>query len=243
MSVNEIKRKTHVIQVLDESGSMDFGKKITVDQFNDQLGILYRMYEEAGEDITVTLVKFSTQPEVVFKAKSIEHYDEIVMTERSYRPNGNTALYDSIAYAIELSRSLPDNGNTAYLLQILTDGNENASRNYTSTSVKRMIDEINGKENWTVTVSGPTGSQAFYRGINVPAGNITTYDPNNLGEKGYNGLIMTRSTRNYMDARMNGVTKVENAYTEFQTDWKEKAAQAAQSNAASWGIDNSNTSK
>jgi hypothetical protein len=238
MSVNEIKRKTHVIQVLDESGSMDFGKKITIDQFNDQLGILYRMYEEAGEDITVTLIKFSTNPDVVFKARSIADYDSMVMTDRSYMPGGQTALYDSIAHAITLANSLPDNGNTAYLLQILTDGQENSSRNHSASNIKQMIDQLNAKENWTVTVSGPTGSESFYRSINIPSGNITTYNPNSLGEKGYNGLIMTRSTRNYMDARMNGVSKVENAYSEFQTDWKAKAAEAAKTNAASWGIDN-----
>ncbi|MEO7859649.1 MAG: hypothetical protein ABIU05_04265 [Nitrospirales bacterium] len=66
------------------------------------------------------------------------------MTEQTYQPANTTPLYDAIGHTLTTAGrdALPD---SRKLCVILTDGLENASREYTRDGIARMIKEYEGR--------------------------------------------------------------------------------------------------
>jgi len=67
----------------------------------------------------------------------------VYLTDRDYVPSGSTALYDAIGSTINRYRN---EHNVIFL--IMTDGEENASREYSYVSVTNMIKEMKDNKNW-----------------------------------------------------------------------------------------------
>jgi hypothetical protein len=76
-----------------------------------------------------------------------------------YSPNGCTAMNDGIGTAIDrigkwLARMPEEERPSKNLIVIMTDGEENSSREYTLTRVKEMIQHQTEKYNWTFVYMG-----------------------------------------------------------------------------------------
>lgn len=153
--------KVSVIVVLDESGSMAPVAQKTIDGYNDYT----RSLAEGEGDITVTLFKFNSSritkvyantpvktvtPLVVVRAPSAP--EGIQLKNNVYYPSGGTPLYDAIAQSIHEHEKLIDS-NTAVLCVIITDGEENASREFDRDAIFKMIHERE-QRGWTFTYLG-----------------------------------------------------------------------------------------
>ncbi|MFZ4799615.1 MAG: VWA domain-containing protein, partial [Bacteroidia bacterium] len=74
--------------------------------------------------------------------------------EQKYQPNGGTPLYDAIGQSVNKLRRTTDLvPNCNVLVTILTDGEENASREYSGAAIKALIEEMKEKK-WTFTYIG-----------------------------------------------------------------------------------------
>lgn len=207
-------RTTHVLQVLDRSSSMAVGKAITISAYNEQLEAMRQAHEKDGSEITVTLVMFANTAEIAFKQRSITDFQGLGLDDKSYQPDGMTALYDAIGLAIETAQTFPKDGDTAFLLQIFTDGDENSSRNYGAAQLKSKIEELNATGKWTVTVAGPHGSvDLFARSLSIYAGNVTGFNPSSLQSRTYNKTAMINAHTHYFAERAAGVMAVADAYS------------------------------
>lgn len=132
-----------VVFVLDRSGSMDLRKSDTQGGLNE---FVRQQKLEPGE-VNFTLVQFDDQYEVVYSGP-IANFPEFV-----FHPRGITALNDAICKAIvdtgERLKNMPEDqlpGLVTFV--ILTDGLENASKEYTRQQVKDMIEHQSTKYSW-----------------------------------------------------------------------------------------------
>lgn len=157
---------THIVFVLDRSGSMDPLRQAAVDGFNE---FLARQRALPGS-ATVTLVQFSTEVAVTWENLPIL---EAHLAPRAYRPGGGTALHDAVAQSIDRTGShlarLPESQRPGKVLfAILTDGEENSSVQFGPTDVEKRIrhqSELYGWEFFFLGASAAWMDQAATMGI------------------------------------------------------------------------------
>ena len=123
--------KTEVVFILDRSGSMCGLESDTIGGFN---GMLEKQKKVEGEAF-LTTVLFDDRFEVLHAHKDIK--DVKPLTEDDYYTRGCTALLDAIGRTI----GMIDRDCTKVVFTIITDGLENASREFSLKQIKKMIDE------------------------------------------------------------------------------------------------------
>ena len=117
---------------------------------------------------------------IVFKLKNVKKVKEF--NKKTYVPRGGTSLYDAIGKTIdsELDRlsSLPKGERpNKTLCVILTDGGENASREYHQDLIKRMINEMREEFNWEFIFLAANQDAMFTAdGLGISKGNAMNFD-------------------------------------------------------------------
>ena len=137
---------TELVFILDRSGSMGGLESDTIGGFN---GMIKKQQKEEGE-ANVTTVLFDDQIETIHDRFPLEIVKPL--TEEDYYVRGCTALLDAVGNnekkVENIQRRLPDDRKAEKIIFVITtDGLENASREYTSNMVKKMIEE-NQKNGW-----------------------------------------------------------------------------------------------
>ena len=134
----------HVILVLDETGSMQSIKEQTLSGLNEYIQTLQNDKEHSYK---MSLVMFNSNAlSMVFRDRDINTVYKF--TDEHYHPNYMTPLYDAVAWAIN---NVETNDNV--LLVILTDGYENASKEYTLDSISKLLD-TKRKDGWQIIFLG-----------------------------------------------------------------------------------------
>ena len=163
--------KTEIILFVDRSGSM---YSILKDAQGGLDNYLDEQQKVPGE-CNVTIIAFDTGYEVPVNC--------VPISEAAYRidPRGGTALYDALGRGINevgvrLSNMPESERPNNVLVAIITDGQENASREYTSTQVKDMIEHQTSKYGWVFTYLG-ANQDAFHESasIGISAGQTLNY--------------------------------------------------------------------
>jgi len=150
----EAKHQVHNLIILDESGSMESIKTSIIQGFNEIVQTVKGIEKEFPEqEHFISLVTFNGI------GQKILHFIDPVsklesIDEKRYQPNASTPLYDAIGFSFAKLRQVVENL-TDYnvLVTILTDGEENASKEYTGVAIKNLIEELKLKR-WTFTYIG-----------------------------------------------------------------------------------------
>ena len=126
--------------VLDRSGSMGVLTNEVIGAFNTFVDEQKQVEGEA----TFTLIQFDDRYEVNCEAINIQHVSHL--DETTYVPRGMTALFDAVGKAIvstgkRLSDMAESDRPEKVIFLIQTDGEENASKKYSLSTVKSMIRE------------------------------------------------------------------------------------------------------
>jgi uncharacterized protein YegL len=172
-------KKTYIAIVLDRSGSMSSIHKQTVDGINQQFEAIRKAGNVAG-DTEITVVQFDTEIDTVMDSAKPDQLTEWGMND--FQPRGGTAMYDGIWTAINTLKSKPATKDTAYLICVISDGQENASREVTQQILTDEIKRLQDQGNWTFTyllanVDIHAAQQTFGASIN----NIATYNSTATG--------------------------------------------------------------
>lgn len=136
---------THISVILDRTGSMEPIRDDIIGGFNT---FLSRQKEEHGS-ATLTLIQFDSEDpfEVVYHFRPLEAVPPL--NRRTFVPRASTPLLDAIGRGIrDLDNSLerlgPGERPAKVVFVVVTDGQENASREYTRAQVNRLIEQRDG---------------------------------------------------------------------------------------------------
>jgi Mg-chelatase subunit ChlD len=150
----EKKHQVHNLIILDESGSMASIKHTIIAGFNELVQTIKGIEKQYPEqEHFISLVSFNglgiKTLHLTAPVSKLEQIDD-----SNYRPDASTPLFDAIGYTLnEGIRILRDKTDYNVLVTILTDGEENASREYSGATIKKMIEELK-QQNWTFTYIG-----------------------------------------------------------------------------------------
>ena len=138
---------TELVFIIDKSGSMSGFEKDTIGGFN---AMIKKQNDGCGE-VYVSTVLFDNYSEVIHDRVPIGKIQPL--TEKEYQVRGCTALLDAIGGAIHHIGNVHkyarnEDVPTHTIFVITTDGMENASRNYSSEEVKKMICRQTEKYGW-----------------------------------------------------------------------------------------------
>ena len=137
---------TELVFILDRSGSMGGLEGDTIGGFNGMLG---KQKREEGE-ANVTTVLFDGQIEIVHDRFPISVVKPL--TDDDYFVRGSTALLDAVGSTVKkvenIQKRLPEEMRAENIIFVITtDGQENASQEYSASMVKKMI-ERNQEKGW-----------------------------------------------------------------------------------------------
>lgn len=150
----ETKHQVHNLIILDESGSMESIKKTIIQGFNEIVQTVKGIENQFPEqEHFISLVTFNGFGNKILHfidpASKLEQIDE-----KRYNPDSMTPLYDAMGFSFTKLRKVLEN-QTDYnvLVTILTDGEENASKEYSGIAIKKLIEELK-LNRWTFTYIG-----------------------------------------------------------------------------------------
>ena len=138
---------TEIVFILDRSGSMAGYEEDTIGGFNATI----EKQKKLDGTCYVSTVMFANQSKVIHDRVKLDEIEK--MTENDYQVGGGTALLDAIGRSIHHIGNVhkyarPEDVPEHTIFIITTDGMENASRQYDSSTVKRMISRQQEKYGW-----------------------------------------------------------------------------------------------
>lgn len=157
-------KRVELCFVLDETGSMESIRMDTIGGFNTFL----KEQKLLDADVSFSLTLFSlTSMEDTYRQphKNASLADVTPLSEETYRPRGTTPLLDAVGGTIDgLGARLADMPEPErpdqVIVVILTDGEENASREYTLEQVREKVVHQRDAYDWEFVFLG-SGIDAF----------------------------------------------------------------------------------
>lgn len=141
---------TEIVLVVDRSGSM----RSTQSDAEGGINSFIAEQKKAAGNARFTLIEFNTRRNAVYDGADIQSVGDYRMT-----PAGDTALLDAVGYAIDttgerLARLSEADRPGLVVFVIVTDGQENASREYTRAAVRERIEHQQSKYSWKFVFLG-----------------------------------------------------------------------------------------
>lgn len=182
-----MKNLTEIIFLVDRSGSMSSIKKDMEGGF--QTFLKEQKKSNVGE-VNVSLYQFDDKFDEVFVSKSIKETPALEIT-----PRGMTALYDAINKTIvntreRFSKLKKKDRPSKVVLCIITDGQENASREIDSNALKTLIGDVDKKDKWNIIYLGANQDALLTaKTIGVNLSTSATYDASAQGSTALWGTL------------------------------------------------------
>jgi len=184
--------KAALVFIVDRSGSMC---GIAKDMQGSIKSVLSDQKEKYEGDIDVTFVRFDTVYEEVFSARPIQDVSE---DDLEINPRGGTALLDAMGQTFntferKFSEMDKKDRPEKVLFLIITDGGENASREYSRGRVVGMRETLERDHGWGFTYIG-ANQDAISEGskIGVTRSKSLNYNADAIGVQD-----MSRSVSNF----------------------------------------------
>lgn len=189
------KKTVRLVAILDKSISMESLTHSTITGFNK---FIDEQRKDNSTELLVSLVQFANPGalEQTFMEWPISLVQPL--TAREYRASGgSTALNDAIGLTLQ---GLKVNSNDAYVVLVITDGQENSSRAFTKAQVRELIGAFEAKGNFTFVFMGSDPSTwAEAASYGVQYSNTMNFSPTAAGvaasyDVGTRGLSNLRSS-------------------------------------------------
>lgn len=129
--------------IIDESGSMQSIKREAIDSVNETIQtIRSAQNKHDDQEHYVSLITFNDDVKTVYKCVPVNEVREL--TAETYCPECCTALYDAMGISLNALRPKVGEGDKV-LVTVVTDGYENASKEYSGKAIKALVDELKAK--------------------------------------------------------------------------------------------------
>jgi hypothetical protein len=163
---------THLYVLLDRSGSMQSIKSDIVGGF----AAFVAEQKVATGECRMSLARFDNEYEQVFADVPVAHVGPLVL-----EPRGSTALLDSIGRLVVDAgarlAALPEQERPGtVVVAVMTDGFENASREWTHASIKALVDQQSTAYGWQFLYMGADQDAVEVgRGLGIAADHAMTW--------------------------------------------------------------------
>ncbi len=198
-----MKKTLDVIFILDKSGSMSGSEENTITSFNEYL----EKEKKNKFETRITTVLFSDEYKYLYKQKNVKEVNKL--TRKEYFVGGCTALYDALGNAINYIDSKKTD---KVMFIIITDGYENASREFNKDKIKEMIAKHSSFE--FVYIGADIDSYAAGTSIGIKRENIANYKKDKMGTKmlfksisNLESMVMEESSGNWKEDLDNYIQK------------------------------------
>ncbi|WP_418791790.1 vWA domain-containing protein [Phosphitispora sp. TUW77] len=138
---------TELVFILDKSGSMGGLETDTIGGYNSMLA----KQQEVDGECHITTVLFDNNYELLHDRIDIKAVSPI--SEKEYQVGGATALLDAIGMTVHKiikvqKQTAADYQAEKVMFVIITDGEENSSREYSAEQIKQMIEYQKARYGW-----------------------------------------------------------------------------------------------
>lgn len=201
----------HIVLVLDASDSMHHRSEDLIKVADNQIEYLAQRSKDLDQETRVTVYSFSD-----FDNIKCLIYDKDVLRMPSiaglYESKGNTALIDATFLALEdLQQTSEKYGEHAFLIYVLTDGQENDSRKSPATLSVKIG---NLPDNWTLAAFVPDQAGVFEaKKFGFPPQNIAVWNANTSVGISEAGARIRETTETFMQNRVRGITGSRNLFS------------------------------
>ena len=199
MSANYI---NHVVLVLDASLSMRPHQSELVRVADGQVKYLARRSQELDQETRVSVYTFNDRVECLIYDKDVLRLPSIASL---YKPDGMTRLIDATVKSLDdLAETATLYGDHAFLTFVLTDGQENRSRDNTPADLGRKLKNL--PDNWTVAALVPDQRSVFEaKGFGFAPENVAVWDATSAAGVQEVGETIRVATENFMTGREQGI--------------------------------------
>jgi len=170
--------KVHIAIVLDRSGSMGDARADAVDAINTYLRYIR---DDKSMEARLSVVLFDSHGiDTIRDRVPVEACKDVELDE--YQPRGSTPLLDAVGYSVGIVDCL-SHKDERRIMAIVTDGLENASREYTRDRLKCLLERKQTQDGWLVVYLGAghdSWSQASQ--IGIAARHTADFSLNAFGE-------------------------------------------------------------
>lgn len=202
----------HICFVVDRSGSMRSIRARVVSVFNDQLKTVQKNAKSAGQQTFFSTFMFHS------KVDAPRHFAVPVesvpkLQSKDFQLGGTTALLDAVGTAITRLQKVKGakGAETSFLLVVITDGEENASRKYKRT-LKGLIKEVQKTGRWSLAFLVPPRSENSMTVYGIPRGNVTSWDATAKGTQVMDEKL-SAGLQTFYKARASGQKAVNTFFT------------------------------
>lgn len=163
-------KKLDVVFILDKSGSMGGQEENTISSFNEYL----EKEKKNTYETNITTVLFSDTYSILHDRIPVKKVKKL--TNKDYFVGGCTALYDALGNTIH---SMEAKDTDKVLFIIITDGYENASKEYKKDDIKKLISKNKNFE--FIYVGADIDSYAAGSDIGIKKDNIANFRKGKTG--------------------------------------------------------------
>jgi uncharacterized protein YegL len=176
---NPVNEKTQIVCILDRSGSMSSIMTDSIGGFNTFL----KQQKELKDEATLTVALFDDKYELLYDNVDIKKAEEL--TSKIWYPRGTTALYDAIGKTINAVKSthlrLGNEKPAKVLVCIVTDGLENASKEYKLENIKSLIKQCENDDWNFIYLAANQNAFAVGDSFGVSRGNTLNFVASGAG--------------------------------------------------------------
>ena len=179
--------------IIDESGSMQSIKRAAIDSVNETIQTIRSAQKKHEEqEHYVSLVTFNDDVKTIYECVPVDEVKEL--TAETYQPDCCTALYDAMGNSLNALRKKVAEDDKV-LVTVVTDGYENASKEYSGKAIKALVDELKAK-NWIFAYIGANQDvEAVAATISIT--NVMNFEATEEGAKIMGCIMDNARTRLY----------------------------------------------
>ena len=150
------KLKVYNLIILDKSGSMSSIAGAAISGFNETVGGIrsaQERYQGSQEHFVSLFVFCNCDKSYIYENVPVAEVKEL--TSKEYRPCCCTPLYDAMGISLnQLLTKIQSDKNATAVVTVITDGLENASREYSGKAIKALVDKLKDEEGWNFAYIG-----------------------------------------------------------------------------------------
>lgn len=195
------KEKVKLILVVDASSSMSMTKQETIDAV-EKLIDEHRLLKD--KKVRVQIYTFDNVVKEVVPLTKLKDYQRNF--SQSYITAGMTALYDAIGKAVTDNKE-NDSEFAKTSLVILTDGQENSSREYSKKDISNLLTSVQDGRGWDVSYIGAqmANFDDYTASLGLKMGKSLAIDPNQAGTRGMSLNAASTMSMAYMSSDANSL--------------------------------------